>query len=94
MLGQRLDVVRPDEPLTILFFRHLGLHVLRVVLSRQVHRVAGRDVVVDQSLLALDRAEFLDWVVRLALVVLEHGFYVLVFFFTLRHKFDCFIVFL
>lgn len=86
--------MRSDEPLAVLFFGHLGLHVLGVVLSRKVHRVASRDVVVNQSLLALDRPEFLDGVVRLPLVVLEHGFDMLVFLFAFRHKFDCFIVFL
>jgi hypothetical protein len=66
MPRQRLQVVRPDEPLrrTVLLGQG-ALDVLQVIVSRQVQRVARRHVVIEQAVV-LDQTELLLRVIVVA----------------------------
>lgn len=46
VVGQRLQVMGPDEPLFLILVRHRVLNVLQIVVGGQVQSVAGRYVVV------------------------------------------------
>ena len=46
VIGQRLQVMGPDEPFFLILVRHRILDVLKIIVGGQVQSVAGRDVVV------------------------------------------------
>ena len=70
VLRERLQVVRPDEPLASVLLGQGALHVLQVVVSGQVQGVAAGHVVVDQRVV-LDDAELLGGVELSAGLVAE-----------------------
>ena len=72
VLSQSLKVVRPNEPFAIasFFLGHIRKYVLIVVISREIERVRGGHIVVDQGIVFND-TEFLSGVEDFALVVSE-----------------------
>ena len=71
MVGQRLDMMRPDEPLLGILLGQVVLHIFQVVVGRQVHFVGGRDVVVYELGTILDDTESLVRIVLLARVYIN-----------------------
>ncbi len=80
----------PDEPFAVILVWNYVLDMLLVIVRRQVHRVAGRYVVVDEGFLTIDHSESLIGVVGLAcLVILEDGLHAQDLLFFFGHEFLC-----
>ena len=65
MAREGLHVMRPDEPLLVLN-PHAILHILEVIIGRQVQLVASRDVVVHKLRSVLDQSKPFVWVILLS----------------------------
>ena len=66
MVGQRLNVMRSDEPLLLVLVRQSILDVLEIVVRWQVELVARRNVVVNELGAVRDHTEALVWIILLA----------------------------
>ena len=73
VISQRLQVMRPDEPLFVVLARHRILNVLQVVVRGQVQIVRRRDVVVHQLGPILDNTKALIWVISLTALDIDEA---------------------
>ena len=66
MVSQRLNVMRSNEPLLLVFDWHLILNVLQVVIRRQIEIIRSCDIVIDKLSVIFDQTEALIRIILLA----------------------------